>query len=319
MEATPEIQAEYLANRLRKRDRHLRKWARREGFEAYRVYDRDIPEVPLAVDRYGDSALVFLYERPYEKAEDEERAWLNLMSRTVADALAVAPGKVFAKVRRRQRGLSQYDREAERAFELEVREGPCRFIVNLSDYLDTGLFLDHRTTRAMVRGESAGRKVLNLFSYTGAFTVHAAAGGAGSTTSVDLSNTYLDWTRRNLELNGFASGVHELVRADAQRFLAESAARGRKWDLAVLDPPTHSNSKKMDDDLDIGRDWPGLAGAALDVLEPGGVLWFSTNARRFRFDPSLLPGTEAADLTDATIPPDFRGRPHRVWRVVKRT
>ncbi len=319
MEATPEIQAEYLANRLRKRNRHLRKWARREGFEAYRVYDRDIPEVPLAVDRYGDSVRLFLYERPYEKAEDEERAWLDLMARTAAEALGVDPSKVFARVRRRQRGLAQYDREQERAFELEVREGPCRFIVNLSDYLDTGLFLDHRTTRALVGAESAGKRVLNLFCYTGAFTVHAARGGAMSSTSVDLSNTYLEWARRNLELNGFASGAHELVRSDAKAFLEAAATRGRKWDLAVLDPPTHSNSKKMSDDLDLGRDWPELAGAVLRVLEPGGALWFSTNARRFKFDPALLPGTEVADLTDATIPPDFRGRPHRAWRIVKRS
>lgn len=319
MEATPETQAEYLANRLRKRDRHLRKWARREGFEAYRVYDRDIPEVPLAIDRYGDAIRVFLYERPYEKDEGEERAWLDLMARTAADALGVDPTRVFAKVRRRQRGLAQYDREEERAFELEVREGPCRFLVNLSDYLDTGLFLDHRITRALVRGESAGKRVLNLFCYTGAFTVHAASGGAATTTSVDLSNTYLEWTRRNLELNGCASDAHELVRADAATFLDAAAERGRRWDLAVLDPPTHSNSKKMAADLDLGRDWPELAGAVLRVLEPGGALWFSTNARRFKFDPTLLPGTEVADLTDATIPPDFRGRPHRAWRIVKRS
>lgn len=316
MPETPERQAEYLGNRLRKRDRHLRKWARRESVECFRIYDRDIPEIPLAVDRYGPYALVSLYERPYEKPEAEESAWLDRMCAVVAGSLEVPPENIFRKQRRRQRGPEQYERISEEGRRIVVREGGLSFHVNLSDYLDTGLFLDHRITRSRVRGEARGRRVLNLFCYTGSFSVYAAAGGAKSVDSVDLSNTYLAWAERNLEVNGFRGSAYSFLREDALEFLSAASAGRRRWDLVVLDPPTFSNSKRMRDSLDIARDWASLVERCLVVLNPGGVLWFSTNARSFRFDETRFPSVSIRDMTKATTPPDFEdSRPHRCWRL----
>lgn len=311
-------QAEYLNNRLVKRDRHLRKWARRESVECYRVYDRDIPEIPLAVDRYGPALLIALYERPYEKPEEEERLWLERMCSVAARSLDVPPDLVFRKLRRRQRGNEQYDRVSEEGKKTVVKEGGLSFLVNLSDYLDTGLFLDHRITRSLVRKEARDRRVLNLFCYTGSFSVYAAAGKAASVTSVDLSNTYLDWADRNMRLNGFSGDTYAFAREDVLSFLDRAARRGDKYDLVVLDPPTFSNSKRMDAPMDITEDWKRLVKGCLTVLAPGGVLWFSTNARRFRFDGSLFPGVDIKDRTESTTPPDFEGaHPHRCWRLEK--
>ncbi len=308
-------QAEFLANRLEKRDKHLRKWAKREGIDAYRVYDRDIPEIPLAVDRYGDALLLALYERPYDKPEDEERRWLSLMTETAAKALGVDPAAVRIKTRKRQRGDAQYEREGASGAEFAVRECGLRFLVNLDDYLDTGLFLDHRPTRGLVRNASAGRRVLNLFCYTGSFSVYAASGGATEVDSVDLSTTYLDWTRRNLELNGFKGDRFRQVRLDARLFMKRAADEGRRYGVVVIDPPTFSNSKRAPSDFDVRRDWEELVTLALDVLEPDGRLYFSTNARRFAFEPDAVPGARCEDLSDSTTPPDFRGRPHRAWLI----
>jgi 23S rRNA G2069 N7-methylase RlmK/C1962 C5-methylase RlmI len=306
-------QAEYLGNRLAKNAKRLRSWARSEGVEALRLYDRDIPEVPLAVDRYGDALLLALYERPYEKDEELEEEWLDAMSRASAEALGLDPRRAFRRTRKRQRGSGQYERVADAGAELTVREGGLSFIVNLSDYLDTGLFLDHRTTRAMVRSEAAGRDALNLFCYTGSFSVYAAAGGAASVTSVDLSNTYLEWAGRNLELNEAPGRARTLVRADVRSFLAAARENGKSWDLIVADPPTFSNSKSATD-FDVNEDWPGLVAACLAVLRPGGILYFSTNSRKIRWKPELLP-LAGEDISASTIPPDFRdAKVHRCWR-----
>lgn len=316
MPDSPDRQEEYLGNRLKKRDRHLRKWARRESVECYRVYDRDIPEIPLSVDRYGEYAHVSLYERPYEKPEEEERAWLDRMCSVISRTLEVPAENVFRKIRKRQRGNGQYERISDEGRQAILREGGLSFLVNLSDYLDTGLFLDHRITRALVRDEARGRRVLNLFCYTGSFSVYAAAGGAESVESLDLSKTYLAWAERNLELNGFRGRSFPLLREDALEFLASSLKAGRRWDLVVLDPPTFSNSKRMRGSLDIGRDWIDLVRRCLDVLSTGGILYFSTNARSFRFDETRLTGVSVRDLTKATTPPDFEdSRPHRCWRL----
>jgi 23S rRNA G2069 N7-methylase RlmK/C1962 C5-methylase RlmI len=306
-------QAEYLGNRLAKNEKRLRAWARSEGVEALRLYDRDIPEVPLSVDRYGDALLLALYERPYEKDEDLEEEWLEAMSRASAEALGVDPGRVFRRTRKRQRGSGQYERVADSKAEMIVREGGLSFIVNLSDYLDTGLFLDHRTTRAMVRAEAGGRDALNLFCYTGSFSVYAAAGGAASVTSVDLSNTYLEWAGRNLELNHAPGSARTLARADVRSFLAASRERGKSWDLIVADPPTFSNSKSAAD-FDVNEDWAALVSECLAVLRPGGSLYFSSNSRRLRWKPELLP-VAGEDISASTIPPDFRdAKAHRCWR-----
>jgi 23S rRNA G2069 N7-methylase RlmK/C1962 C5-methylase RlmI len=208
----------------------------------------------------------------------------------------------------------QYGRMGESASWHEVGEGGHRFRVNLSDYLDTGLFLDHRITRARAAEDAAGKRVLNLFCYTGAFTVYVGAAGAAESTSVDLSTTYLDWAGENLALNALSADRHRLIKSDVKRFLDDAAASGERWDLAVVDPPTFSNSKAMDYVWDVQRDHGALLAAVARVLTPGGVLWFSTNRRRFALDDAALPGAAVDDLTQATTPPDFRSRPHRTWR-----
>jgi 23S rRNA G2069 N7-methylase RlmK/C1962 C5-methylase RlmI len=294
------FQAEMLENRLRKRHKHLAKWARRREAGAYRLYDRDIPEIPLVIDCCRGStgpgappveALAgALYRRPYEKDPAEEDAWLAGMRAAMAAALEIPDSRIFLKERRRLRGRrEQYERSPSpgRGFEMVVNEGDLRFQVNLSDYLDTGLFPDRRRLRALIRGEAAEKQVLNLFAYTCAFSVYAAAGGAVSVDSVDLSNTYLDWGRRNFALNGLPAGEpaergpFRFIRADALRFLEGAAGRGRKWDLIILDPPAFSNSKKMAGALDIRRDHPELIVRCLGLLKPGGRLWFSAGTGRF--------------------------------------
>jgi 23S rRNA G2069 N7-methylase RlmK/C1962 C5-methylase RlmI len=304
-------------NRLAKRLRHLRGWASREGVTCFRVYDRDIPEVPLTVDLYEVHAVVG--DRRHE-APDGDDPWLDAMIAAAARVLAIDLRDVFVKRRERKGHRAagdQYERTGDEGAWFVVGEGGRRFHVNLSDYLDTGLFLDHRITRAKVAAEAAARRVLNLYCYTGAFTVHAAAAGAASSTSVDLSRTYLDWATRNLELNGIDARRHEVVHADVREFLDGAAARGARWDLAVVDPPTFSNSKRMDYVFDVERDHGALLTATARVLAPAGVIWFSTNKRRFTLDEDAVRGWAIEDLTRQTIPPDFRdATAHRVWRMV---
>ncbi|MFW6154309.1 MAG: bifunctional 23S rRNA (guanine(2069)-N(7))-methyltransferase RlmK/23S rRNA (guanine(2445)-N(2))-methyltransferase RlmL [Planctomycetota bacterium] len=309
-------QAEVFANRLRKMARHRRRWPNR-GITCYRLYDRDIPEVPLAVDRYEEYVHVAEYERPHDRTPAEHADWLDMLMDVIAEVLEVPREHVFLKHRRRQRGSAQYERVAERGRIVTVHEGGLTFEVNLSDYLDTGLFLDHRLTRARVREEAAGKRMVNLFAYTGAFSVYAAAGGAASTTTVDLSKTYLDWARRNMALNGVSPGpAHRFVQADAMAFLADHAP-GDHYDLAVIDPPTFSNSKRTEGVFDVQRDHAPLLAAAARLMPPGGVIYFSTNARRFKLDEPALPGLEIQDITRRTVPDDFRNaRVHRCWRMV---
>jgi 23S rRNA G2069 N7-methylase RlmK/C1962 C5-methylase RlmI len=311
---------------LRKLARHLRRWPTKRGITCYRIYDRDIPEVPLAVDRYEDALHIAEYERPHERTAAEHADWLDLMVKTAAETLEVPKELVFLKHRQRQRGAAQYERVADQRALRVVHEGGLKFQVNLSDYVDTGLFLDHRITRSMVRELAAGKRVLNLFCYTGAFSVYAAAGGAAETVSVDLSSTYLEWAEENLQLNGFAVGnQHQLVRADSRDFV-ESLSRPsavssgpngeRLFDLAVVDPPTFSNSKRLDDDWDVQRDHGPLLASLLEIMRPGGTVFFSTNSRRFKLDEAALGGANVREITRQTIPEDFRNkRIHRCWRI----
>jgi 23S rRNA (guanine2445-N2)-methyltransferase / 23S rRNA (guanine2069-N7)-methyltransferase len=306
--------------RLAKRFRHLARQARRQGIEAFRVYDRDIPEIPLVIDWYAGWLHAAEYERPHERTEIEHEVWLDRMIEAAAAELGVPPGRTFLKVRRRQRAGGQYDKVDDRQAVLTVREGGLAFEVNLSDYLDTGLFLDHRLTRGLVRDEACGRRVLNLFCYTGSFSVYAAAGGAAATTSVDLSNTYLDWTRRNLEANGFTDGQrHRLVRDEARAFLAHRVRRGEPpFDLVVADPPTFSRSARSETPWDVQRDHAELLDLVARNLAPGGVVYFATNARTFRLaEPLPARFTAVHEITRRTIPEDFRNqRIHRAWRLV---
>jgi 23S rRNA G2069 N7-methylase RlmK/C1962 C5-methylase RlmI len=306
-------QAEMLANRLQKRYKHLRKWARRIGTDAFRLYDRDIPEIPLVLDIYGDAAAGALYERPYEKDPAEEDRWLRAMTGAISGALGIKREFVFLKQRGRQRGKAQYERLRDGHGALncrDVHEGGLTFRVNLSDYLDTGLFLDHRKTRSLVRDAARGKRVLNLFCYTASFSVYAAA-GASSVDSVDMSNTYLDWAKTNFALNGLVAGPlppWRLIRADALRFLEDAAEAGLSWDLIILDPPAFSNSKKMTGILDLKRDHRSLIKGCLSLLSPGGQLLFSANTRNFNLDPADFPGTMIENIQEKIRDEDFRGK-----------
>ncbi len=297
-----------LGNRLRKNVRKLKKWVKREGVTCYRLYDRDIPEVPLCIDWYDGRLHIAEYKRRASPDGADHAPWLATLVDGAAAALEVAPERVFVKRRERQRGLSQYEKVAYGHQSFVVVEGGCRFRVNLSDYLDTGLFLDHRTTRALVAERAAGRRFLNLFAYTGSFSVYAAAAGA-ETTSVDLSNTYTAWARDNLKLNGLGDDKHRVVRADVMEWLDEQPAQA--WDVVMVDPPTFSNSKRMDAAFDIQRDHTTLISACRRVVAPDGIIYFSSNYRKLRLEID-----RAQELTPRTIPPDFRDRRiHRCWEV----
>lgn len=296
--------AEMFANRVRKNARHLGKWARREQVTCWRVYDRDIPEVPVTLDTYEGALVLNDY-----RIDPSDAGWLDALAAAAQDVLG-AP-EVFAKQRARlaHRGEGQqYERLDERGAWRTVHEGGHRFRVNLSDYIDTGLFLDHRITRARAAREDAG-SMLNLFAYTGAFSVYCAAAGM-QTTSVDLSRTYLDWARDNLTTNGLDG---EVVHADVREFLADARRAGRRWELAVVDPPTFSNSKRMDYTWDVQRDHAALLDDVAAVTTK--VIWFSTNLRRFKLQWSR-PGAAITDETHATVPPDFRDkRVHHAFRI----
>jgi len=310
-------QAKMFGNRLTKRAHHLRRW-RGRGITCYRLYDRDIPEVPLAVDFYDGHLHLAEYDRPHDRSPAQHADWLDLMVRTAAKAMNIPPGDVFLKRRRRQRGVDQYEKFSDAGRTFVVAEAGLKFRVNLSDYLDTGLFLDHRITRSLVRDESAGRRMLNLFAYTGGFSVYAAAGGAKSTTTVDLSNTYLDWAGDNMALNGFDGPEHRFVRSDAPGFLLDYPP-GSVWDLAVVDPPTFSNSKMVEGDWDVLTGHAELLTNLAERMSRGGVIYFSTNFRRFKLDEGALARAHLSvrDITSQTIPEDFRNkRIHRCWRLV---
>jgi 23S rRNA (cytosine1962-C5)-methyltransferase len=303
------VKAEMLANRVRKNAKHLAKWAKREAVTCWRVYDRDIPEVPITVDTY-EGALVINDYRAADRGGGDE--WLDEM--TLAAKMALDAKEVFVKQRERlvgRREGHQYERLADGNAWRTVHEGGHKFRVNLSDYVDTGLFLDHRATRARVAAEKAATLV-NLFAYTGSFSVYAAAAGM-RTTTVDLSKTYLEWAGENLALNKLES---EIIHADVREFLADARRAGRHWDVAVVDPPTFSNSKRMDYTWDVQRDHGALLD---DVAAVADVIWFSTNRRKFTLD-WADPGFSISDETRATLPPDFRDpRVHHAFRIARMT
>ena len=308
--------------RLAKRFKHLAKWARRQGIEAFRIYDRDIPEIPLVIDWYAGWLHAAEYERPHDRTEIEHDVWLDKMIEAAALELGVPPSQTFLKVRKRQRAGGQYEKVDQRRAVVTVQEAGLTFEVNLSDYLDTGLFLDHRQTRALVRDEARGKRFLNLFCYTGSFSVYAADGGATETTSVDLSNTYLEWTRTNLAANGFKdAGRHRTVRDEARAFLEHRARRGEQlFDLVVCDPPTFSRSAKSEVPWDVDRDHAALLDLIAANLAPAGIVYFSTNFRRFHLATEQVEKRYTIrEITRQTIPEDFRNdRIHRAWRLVKK-
>lgn len=311
-----------LANRLRKRQKHLRKWARRQGITCYRLYERDIPEYPCIVDWYDGNAVVWLYGRTRDDTPTLQQAHRQHTLNEIQDGLVLTREKIFVKERAVQSGLDQqYERiDQTQAIRLVLEHG-LTFEVNLSDYLDTGLFLDHRPTRKWVRENVSGFRFLNLFAYTGSFTVYAIAGEASHTTTVDLSQTYCQWAERNFQHNGFSTNQqHQILAMDCIKYLHEAARRGEQFDLIVCDPPTFSNSKKMaQSSFSVERDQVALLLAIRKLLSPGGTLIFSNNARGFTLDEAkLAPHFRIKDITSQSIPEDFRnGRIHQCWQLWK--
>lgn len=301
-------QAEMLANRVAKNAKHLKSWAARERLTCYRLYDRDIPEIPITVDTYGGALVI----NDYRFERESEDSWLDDMAGAVQGKLGATEVFFKRRLRHDRRAGEQYERnEAETpAAWRTVEERDLSFRVNLADYLDTGLFLDHRITRAKAAAEPA-KTMLNLFAYTGSFSVYCAAAGM-QTTTVDMSRTYLDWARDNLALNKLDG---EFVQSDVREFLLAARRDRRRWDLVVVDPPTFSSSKRMDYTFDIQRDHVPLLD---DVAAVADVIWFSTNRKKFKLQwpgESVFRGAEVDDQTQPTTPPDFKHRPHHAYRI----
>lgn len=303
-----------LANRLRKNQRRLAKWLKKSGVECYRLYDADLPEYAVAVDVYGDWLHVAEYRAPESIPAAVASQRLATVRAVLPEVTGVPEEHIVYKRRERQRGQKQYQRRGRRVELLTVREGAARLLVNLHDYLDTGLFLDHRALRRRIAEEAAGRRFLNLFCYTGSATVHAGLGGARSTVSVDLSNTYLDWLGKNLALNGLPDTRHHRERADVMAWLE---AADSSFDLILLDPPSFSNSRRTQDAFDVQADHESLIGACMERLAPDGTLYFSNNRRRFRLEARLMQRFAVDDITQSTLDPDFPRSPppHRCWRI----
>ncbi|MDD1015989.1 bifunctional 23S rRNA (guanine(2069)-N(7))-methyltransferase RlmK/23S rRNA (guanine(2445)-N(2))-methyltransferase RlmL [Pseudomonas rubra] len=304
------------ANRLQKNLKQLGKWAKRENVSCYRLYDADMPEYALAIDLYQDWVHVQEYAAP--RSIDPEKAQARLFDALAAipQALGIDQSRVVVKRRERQSGTRQYERQSTQGQFLEVQEGGVKLLVNLTDYLDTGLFLDHRPMRMRIQHEAAGKRFLNLFCYTATASVHAAKGGARSTTSVDLSKTYLDWARRNLSLNGF-SDKNRLEQGDVMAWL--QACRD-EYELIFIDPPTFSNSKRMEGVFDVQRDHVELLDLAVARLAPGGVLYFSNNFRKFQLDENLAQRYAVEEISAQSLDPDFarNSKIHRAWKIQAR-
>lgn len=312
--ANPTPGSEMFANRLKKNTKHLRRWAEREQIECYRLYDADLPEYAAAIDRYGDWIYLQEYQAGSEIDPKIAKQRLYEMVAQVHHVLDIPYSNIILKTRQRQRGEQQYEKLAKTAQFHVVHEGQAKFYINLQDYLDTGLFLDHRLMRETVAQASSGKTVLNLFAYTCTASVHAALAGATSVTSVDLSNTYLAWGEKNFRLNNIALGPHEFIRADCIDWLSKTT---ETFDVIFIDPPTFSNSKRMEAHFDVQEDYVDLLHRALKRLTPGGILYFSNNYRRFKFDKSHFPNHQVEDISHKLLPEDFKRRPniHHCWKL----
>lgn len=311
-ESKNEQLTDMLANRLQKRAKHIRKWARRYGTDCFRLYDRDIPEIPLVVEQYGQHVVVYNYADTENKRQPKD--WCP----PIAEALGVEENSIFWKIRARQRGREQYSRLGHSERQFKVTERSYSFLINPRDYLDTGLFLDHRITRDLATQNVAGKRVLNLFAYTGSFSVYAAARGARLVTTIDLSNTYISWAKQNFEVNQLKVGQHEFIKADVLSWLTSQAGKRALYDVIILDPPTFSNSKSMHDSFEVERDQVELVEFCARFLTPEGQIWLSTNKRRFKLSETLEKQWSIVDVTQETQPEDFRKRPHQCWRLSKK-
>lgn len=303
-----------LMNRLRKNQRVLGKWARQQSIECFRLYDRDLPEYAFAIDCYGENVQMAEYQAPAEIDEKKVSLRREQAINAVQEVLGLDRENIVLKSRERQRGSQQYEAQDQSKSFFQVSEGPARLWINLKDYLDTGLFLDHRPIRQFIRENSRGKRFLNLFCYTASASVQAALGGATSTLSIDLSNTYLDWARRNFLLNGMGGKNHRLKKADCIEYLG---SKYEKFDLIFLDPPTFSNSKSSSNVLDIQRDHCSLIQGAMNKLEKEGLLIFSTNKLNFKIDSDALAQYAIRDYTASSLGKDFQRQKkiHQSWLI----
>ena len=312
-------------NRLSKTFRHISKLARRQSVSCYRVYDHDLPEFPFCIELYEDKIYLAEYRRRHGMTDEEHDSWLEDCLPVIIEILEIPDDRIYFRQRQRKAGRQgQYEKLSSEQEFFTVKEAGLSFRVNLTDYLDTGLFLDHRITRGMVREEVKDRQVLNLFCYTGSFSVYAAAGGAAAVDSVDLSRTYLNWAEENMALNGLlaspgspsAGSICNFIHADVKQYLDELPSE--KYDLVIMDPPTFSNSKRMKDFLDIQRDHVELINKTLRAMKPGGILYFSNNFRSFQLEADKIQAAAIKDITKATTPFDFQGKLFRwCYKIIK--
>jgi len=303
-----------IENRLKKNYKHLSKWARKNNIEAYRLYDRDIPEYPYIVDIYKDHAII--YQRLNQDIDENKAHHKDELISALGTVCSLEPEKIIVKERAKQQGQNQYDKLDKKKSVFHVQEGDYKFAVNLHDYLDTGLFLDHRPLRKEMKTLAADKDFLNLFCYTASLSVAAAKANA-KTTSVDLSNTYIDWAKENFAANDISLKSHDFISQSALTYLEDAVREGKKWDLIFLDPPTFSNSKKMSGTFDVLRDQIFLVDYCMRLLKPGGILLFSNNKRGFKLDEKLLERYLVKDITSKTIPQDFRDKKIHVCFEIK--
>ncbi|MBA3815525.1 MAG: class I SAM-dependent methyltransferase [Parachlamydiaceae bacterium] len=302
-------------NCLRNSYRHLRKWAKRTYTDCFRIYDRDIPQFPLAIDLYAGRICVHYFSRG--KDTDEPSPELKEeVTKALCTLFGVTVPMIYWRTRAKSKETRQYEKIAAINEYFTALEYGVKFRINLIDYLDTGLFLDHRETRMLIAHASAGKRVLNLFAYTCSFSVHAAVAGATYTKSVDMSNTYTAWGRENFILNDLSTRNNEIVRADCLKFIDDEIRSGTRYDIVIVDPPTLSRSKKMDQLFDIQVDYIALLKKSMALLNPKGVMFFSTNSRKFIFDNNAFTGCRIEDISHKTLPIDFHDpKIHRCWKI----
>ena len=305
-----------LLNRLRKNLKQLKPYLSQHSITCYRVFDWDMPEYPLCIDNYEGRIHVSEYKTRHSLDEQAYDKWMESCIQDILFFFNIQAKDLYLKVRERHKGNSQYEKVDHQEHFFEVQEQGLKFKINLTDYLDTGLFLDHRVLRRRVRSEANGKHILNLFAYTGSFSVYACAGGAFTTTTVDLSNTYLNWAKENFKLNGFSIAKHQFIKADAKEWVKQSPTK--LYDIVILDPPTMSRSKMAKTKFDIQVDHPELINNVLKHIIPGGVLYFSNNYRDFKLNRDLLHSTTIEDISLESIPSDFRNKKiHYCWKIIK--
>lgn len=304
-----------LKNRIRKNYKHIRKWAKRTESNCFRIYDREIHHYPLAIDFYGGKFCVHYFSRSQESDVPPEEL-VDEINTILCSIFDNSLESIYWRTRIKREKTQQYEKVGESKDFFTVVEYGLKFKINLVDYLDTGLFLDHRETRKWVASFAKDKRVLNLFAYTCSFSIYAAAAGALMTKSVDMSNTYTAWGKDNFILNSLSLRSNEIVRADCLKFLIDEVRAGKKYDIIVIDPPTISRSKKMDQMFDVQKDYLFLIENSLKLLSHEGVIIFSTNSRKFVFDEKAFPSCNILDVTSKTIPFDFhRAKIHRCWKI----